>query len=230
VADRSSAQGAHVIGAAVRSMQANQGRARQFWRVFEQSRVPMVVVDNQRRYLAANVAARLVFRLSLQELQDLRIEDLTPPDELGVLNDRWGRLMSNGTVSGDYDVDFPDGSMLQIVYAALANILPGEHLIAFAPADWPGDELGASEAEGAGLHIGRLSPREREVLTLIASGAELGQIASELTISVSTVRTHLRNALRKLGARNRAHAIALALADGTIEVPRADPSDPPLAP
>ena len=56
-----------------------------------------------------------------------------------------------------------------------------------------------------------LSPREREVLTLMATGLEMDQIAEELTISRTTVRTHIHNAHRKLGARNRPHAIAIAM-------------------
>ena len=73
------------------------------------------------------------------------------------------------------------------------------------------DELGVFFARERASLPGRLSPREREVLTLIASGADLAQIAHELTLSVATVRTHARNALRKLGARNTADLVRTAL-------------------
>ena len=99
-----------------------------------------------------------------------------------------------------------------------ANALPGQHLIVFAPADWPGDELVGSEMEAAKAPARILSRREREILGLIAAGADQQQIAQELTIAVATVRTHVRNLLRKLNARNRAHAIALALQHGMIEL------------
>src|SRR5713226_4117509 len=45
-----------------------------------------------------------------------------------------------------------------------------------------------------------LTEREREVVMLIALGLETGGIAKELTISVDTVRTHVRNAMERLGA------------------------------
>lgn len=205
------------ITSAVRSMRAARGRARQFWRVFDTSLVPMVMVDNERRYLAANAAGRLLFRLSLDELLARRIDDLTPAHGLPTLLDRWRALMRDGQATGTYDVGFPDGSELKIVYRALANLLPGQHLIVFAPAEWPGDELATDAAEGSPPR-GALSPREREVLTLVATGADAQRVADELTISVATVRTHARNALQKLGARNRAHAIALAMQHGLIDL------------
>lgn len=62
-----------------------------------------------------------------------------------------------------------------------------------------------------------LSPREREVLTLIAEGMTAEAVGERLGVSVETVRTHTRNAIRKLGARNRMHAVALALVSGEIE-------------
>jgi DNA-binding NarL/FixJ family response regulator len=74
----------------------------------------------------------------------------------------------------------------------------------------------------AGGPTSQLSPREREVLHKMADGATAEAVADALGLSVETVRTHVRNAIRKLGARNRVHAIALALDRGEITV-TADP-------
>jgi DNA-binding CsgD family transcriptional regulator len=179
----------------------------------------MVTVDNERRYVAANRAGRLLFRLSLAEMREHQINDFTPPHMEQLLEDAWARLLRDGSVAGPYDVLFPDGSQLRIVYCALANALPAQHLIVFAPADWPEDELGMLEASAIDPSPSPVSPRERQVLTLIAAGADLEQIADELSISLHTVRTHIVNAYRKLGARNRAHAITLAMQQGLIELP-----------
>jgi DNA-binding NarL/FixJ family response regulator len=206
------------IRAAVQSMRAIRGRALQFSRAFEKSLVPMLIIDNERRYLDANAAARLAFRLSLEELLRRRVDDLTPPHMLPTMHQHWNALMRRGVVVGPYEVGFPDGSQLKVIYCALANVLPGRHLIVFAPAEWPEDELATLADEPGPPPPASLSPREREVVTLIAHGADLQAIADELTISVTTVRTHTRNALRKLGARSRAHAITLALQAGLIKL------------
>jgi DNA-binding NarL/FixJ family response regulator len=55
-----------------------------------------------------------------------------------------------------------------------------------------------------------LSERELEVLSLLASGRSNSEIGRELFISVGTVKTHTNNIYRKLGARNRAEALAKA--------------------
>ena len=69
------------------------------------------------------------------------------------------------------------------------------------------------------LRSARLSGRERDVLTGLAAGHSTEQIGLRLTMSPHTVRTHLRNVMRKLEARTRAHAVAIAIGDGAIEPP-----------
>jgi DNA-binding CsgD family transcriptional regulator len=66
----------------------------------------------------------------------------------------------------------------------------------------------------------RLSPREIDVLGGLAWGNSTEQIGLSLQMSPHTVRTHLRNIMRKLEARTRAHAVAIAIGDGAIEPPR----------
>lgn len=64
----------------------------------------------------------------------------------------------------------------------------------------------------------QLSPREREVLALMAQGLTAEGVGDRLGVSVETVRTHTRNAIRKTGARNRVHAITRSLINGEIEL------------
>jgi len=68
----------------------------------------------------------------------------------------------------------------------------------------------------ATAHVPQLSPREREIMHLMAEGRTAEAIADEISVSVETVRTHVRNVIRKLQARNRVHAIAIALERGEI--------------
>jgi DNA-binding NarL/FixJ family response regulator len=61
-----------------------------------------------------------------------------------------------------------------------------------------------------------LSPREREILDLLSKGLSGEEAAKQLYLSSETVRTHVRNAMTKLGAATRVHAVALALQRGEI--------------
>lgn len=61
-----------------------------------------------------------------------------------------------------------------------------------------------------------MSDRERQVLALVADGLSNEDIAAQLMISAETVRTHIRNAMRKLGAHTRAHAVVEALRNEEI--------------
>jgi DNA-binding NarL/FixJ family response regulator len=61
-----------------------------------------------------------------------------------------------------------------------------------------------------------LTKREREILRLLADGYSYDQVAKELFISPETVRTHVGNAVQKLGVRTRMQAVATALRRGLI--------------
>jgi DNA-binding CsgD family transcriptional regulator len=69
-----------------------------------------------------------------------------------------------------------------------------------------------------------LSTREREILGMLAGGVSGAQIAESLVLSPETVRTHIRNAMAKLGATSRAQAVALAVKRQEIE-PHAEVAD-----
>lgn len=67
----------------------------------------------------------------------------------------------------------------------------------------------------------RLSPREREVLDLLAAGSSNQQIAYELRISIHSAKRHVSNILRKLDSPSRAHLVSTALRSGVVRVGRA---------
>jgi DNA-binding NarL/FixJ family response regulator len=69
-----------------------------------------------------------------------------------------------------------------------------------------------------------LSKREREIMDLLAQGMTGEDVAGHLVLSSETVKTHIRNAMSKLEANTRVHAIAIALREGYISPPRSTES------
>lgn len=63
-----------------------------------------------------------------------------------------------------------------------------------------------------------LTPREVDVLRLIAKGNANKIIAAELSLTEETVKSHIRNILSKLGAKDRTHAVAIGLKRGIIDL------------
>ncbi|WP_330300061.1 response regulator transcription factor [Streptomyces sp. NBC_00503] len=71
--------------------------------------------------------------------------------------------------------------------------------------------------EGAALLAG-LTPREREIWHLLATGRDNAEIAADLDISISTVKNHITGIFGKLGVRDRAQAVISAYESGLVAV------------
>ncbi|MFD6178017.1 MULTISPECIES: response regulator [unclassified Isoptericola] len=82
----------------------------------------------------------------------------------------------------------------------------------------PPDAVGA---DGLGL----LTPREREVVALVAHGLSNDEIAERMVLSPLTAKTHVSRAMTKLGARDRAQLVVFAYESGIVS-PRSRPADP----
>jgi DNA-binding NarL/FixJ family response regulator len=87
----------------------------------------------------------------------------------------------------------------------------------FSESDWfdapltPAAERSVARADG-------LSESERRVLALVAAGSSTEDVGIALGVSPHTVRTHVRNLMRKLDAQSRAHAVAIAMREGATDV------------
>jgi PAS domain S-box-containing protein len=189
-------------------------RAQRLATVFERSSNPMLLADDDRVFIDANAAALRVLDLPREAVVGRRIDDLAAPHLREASPERWDACMRLGSAAGSYEYIGGEGKSVPFDYSATANILPGTHLLVLLQREKrPVPPAPSRAPEG-----GELTPREREVLRMVAMGMTGQDIAAALVVSPETVSTHVRNIREKLGARSRAHALALALRRGEIEL------------
>lgn len=195
---------------------AARGNPELVGQLLENSEIPIVLYDDERRYIEANHPAEVALGLSREELLVLRLDDLTPKHFLADLPASWERMLETGVWAGPTRADESGtGTWLGIVYYMLAHILPGQHFNAFAPMGWPGAH-GSAEVLDMPNGLPSLTPRELEVLQLAATGSTGPMIADKLYLSQATVNTHFQHIYNKLGVGDRAAAVAKAMRQGLI--------------
>jgi two-component system nitrate/nitrite response regulator NarL len=99
---------------------------------------------------------------------------------------------------------------------ALRRAADGEIVIG---SDHLGELVAATDHRSGHASIATLTGREREVLRLTAEGASTSDVAALLQISPTTVRSHMRSVLAKLGVHSKVEAVRLAWRDGVAPVP-----------
>ena len=190
---------------------------------FERSSHPMLVADDQRRWVSGNDAACDLLGIPRAEVPWRTMDDFTSPHERETLQELWTAFLASGAAEGWYELYVPQRGTVPVEFSATANVLPARHLFVFIPPDKTSPR---AEAPATGVawrpvtaeSTGRLSltTREREIMALVASGFHNDDMAERLFLSPETVKTHVHNALGKLGVHTRAHAVAVALVTGQI--------------
>lgn len=212
---------------------------------FHRSTHPMLIADSQRRWVTANSAACELLGIAPTEVAWRSLDQFTLPSARGRLEAQWAAFLTSGAAEGWYRLYVPDRGSVAVEFSAVAHVQPGRHLLLFiAPHEFSLEQERSAGARGdawapVATGVGdraQLTKREREVITLIAAGGQGGDIAGRLFLSPETVKSHVQNAMGKLGAHTRAHAVAIALVTGQIIWSMYDaraptrPSREPLAP
>ena len=172
-------------------------------RLIDRERIAVVVAGDDRRYVAANAAACRLLGVPPDKIVGMRVEDVTgmAPESA---DDAWRQFRAEGVMVGTFELPSPVGPR-NVPYISVADVTPGHHLAIFIPERETGDWQ-------------PLSQREREVVALVAGGATGREVGARLSVTAATVETHIRNAMRRLGARNRSHLVTLAILRHEIEV------------
>jgi PAS domain S-box-containing protein len=193
-------------------MARQEGWSALFWSAFKGSRNAMVLLDDQRRHLEVNGAYLKLLGYPRGELVGRPVWELVVGGPQ--LSEReWEATIARGEFSGEAALVRVDGSTVTVQYAGHTEVVTGERrvlFVALSTSRW--GRHSRRDTDGATERA--LSEREREIVRLVAAGETGPEIAEQLHISHATVRTHVRNAMAKVGARSRAHLVAKALGNG----------------
>ena len=175
-----------------------------FWKVFARSRTPMLLCDDEPRYREANLAALESLGRPREEVVGQPLGCRAATELRPRVPGLYTEMLRRGHATLPWAIERPGGERREVFLHLVSNVVPGRHLVAFltSPPELP---------------AGGLTPREREVTRLLSHGRDGEEIARTLVLSPETVRTHVRNAMERVGAHTRSHLVAIAIRERLIE-------------
>jgi PAS domain S-box-containing protein len=195
--------------------------------VLDQVGLAVVATDADGIVRHWNARAETLYGWSREEAIGSQINDLTcPAESRRAAEDVMEAIRAGETWQGSFRVRRKDGSVFT-AFVKDSPIIEQGRVIGVVAVSIETSEPKLAKAVRAAVDITRrgdgrrprtLSPREREVLGLLARGLTGEQIAERLVLSPETIRTHIRNAREKLGASTRVEAVTMALLAREIEI------------
>jgi DNA-binding NarL/FixJ family response regulator len=153
-------------------------------------------------------------------LMDLQMPEMGGIDALSSIRGEFpeARVIVLTTHAGDVQVTraFKAGARAYLLKGTLRKELLETIRAVHAGLKRLSSEVAAEVAEHASDEA--LTPRETDVLRLVAGGNANKEIAAQLLLSEETVKSHVRNIMTKLGANDRTHAVAIGLKRGIIDL------------
>ena len=176
--------------------------------IFSRSPTPMLLLDDRRTVVECNPALLSWVECDAERLVGQRYDSYLEPAEWASIDAEWRDLLRAGSTTAARTFVTPAGVHVRVRYAA--ELIPRRRVLWMA--------LGvAAQAPARGLPGNAdPSPRELEVIAQLAGGHCTREIADKLCVAPRTVDTHVRNAMRKVGARSRAQLVAKALSRGLL--------------
>lgn len=194
-------------------LQLTAGWGELFWIAFEESTTAMCVSRDDHLVVAVNRAFGDLTGYSPRELVGHHGQVLVPGNWRKVHERDTEALSEVGTLDERRELLHSKGLRLRVRLIARHVPLPSKSLILWmALAD-----DSAATPPPASVMAPSLTARELEVISGLARGLRIREIAVRLGISPTTVTTHVRNATAKLRARSRTHLVGMALAQELID-------------
>jgi PAS domain S-box-containing protein len=191
---------------------AGTGLAGLFWAAFSRCRNGMILVDDDRRCVAVNDAFVQLLGRKRSELIGHRYHEFAVKPPLS--DEAWLEMVRGGDFYATRELRRADGQHVSVELAGHRETVTGRGLILIVVLRRVRGNRAADGDDGASNSV--LTERQLEITEMIALGLTGPEIATELHLSHATVRTHVRNAMNKLGVHSRAQLVAKALGDGMV--------------
>jgi PAS domain S-box-containing protein len=198
--------------------EARAGWTALFYSAFDRSANAMALLQSDRVLVAINKAFAEDLGYQPDRAVGQRADLFIAPSWRTQLDRDWDRLRRTGRLTGERELLRADGRHVRVQFAAHSEPVSGRLLVLYVVLDLSLRPVTLELAERTSDKP--LTPRELQVVGEIAMGRRWHQIAADLFISQSTVKTHVRNAMHKLGARSQAQLVAIALVNGMLDPER----------
>jgi PAS domain S-box-containing protein len=185
-----------------------------FWTAFERSMNPMALLDANRIVVAVNDAMSKMLGYAPEQTIGRRGDVFIAPKDWKHVDTDWNEVLRTGRGTHVRDFVTADGGLVRVHAAARSTVVDGRHVVLFVAVREGGR---SPDQVRSGPTAQQLTRREREIISGIAMGRRAHEIADDLGIATTTVQTHVRNAMAKVGARSQAQLVAFALARGLLD-------------
>jgi PAS domain S-box-containing protein len=192
---------------------ASDGWSSLFQAAFRDSRNAMALVGETRHVVDINGAMLQLLGYRREEVVDRPIHEHVVGGPV-MTPEEWAAALARHRFTGNAELVRADGATVDVQWGATTELVTGRRLVLVVALSVSGRGRGLRAVDSPPPSRRELSDREREIVGLVALGATGPEIADELQISHNTVRTHLRNSMKRTGARSRAHLVAKALGEG----------------
>ncbi len=188
-----------------------------FWAAFRRCRNGMMLVDDDRRCVEVNDAFVQLLGYKRNELIGHRYQEFAvkPP----MSDEAWLDMVRGRDFYATRELRRADGRHVMVELAGHRETVTGRGLILIVVLRRVRGSRGADGQDTTSDSA--LTGRELEIAEMIALGLTGPEIATELHLSHATVRTHVRNAMKKLGVHSRAQLVAKTVGDGIVPRPGA---------
>jgi len=199
----------------IRAAPNDSGWSGLFWQAFTRSRNAMVLLDDQRCHVEVNGAYLALIGYQRRELIGRPVYQLLAHGPLATTQ-QWEAALSQRQFTGQAEIVGAGGQHVMVEFAGHPELVTGRRLVLFVVLRTARAGRTLPEPASSPTEARALSSRELDVVRLLALGLTGPEVAEELQLAHNTVRTHVRNAMAKSGARSRAQLVARAVGEGIV--------------